>query len=69
LSHRRPCEGLAMGATVGFKATHQQIVFAVTRAFCLLTAVRGRVAAARAALESAQMLDAADAARRPAAIQ
>ena len=57
-------KALALEATVGFNAKHQQIVFAVTRAFYALTAVRGRVAAARAALESAQTLEAAAAARR-----
>jgi len=54
----------ALQATVGFNAKHQQVVFAVTRAFYALTAVRGRVAAARAALESAQTLEAAAEARR-----
>jgi outer membrane protein TolC len=54
----------ALEATVGFNAKHQQIVFAVTRAFYGLTAVRGRVAAARAALASAQTLDAAAEARQ-----
>jgi outer membrane protein len=57
-------KALAMEATVGFNAKHQQIVFAVTQAFYALTAVRGRVAAARAALESAQTLDKAAEARR-----
>jgi outer membrane protein TolC len=54
----------ALEATVGFNAKHQQVVFAVTRAFYALNAVRGRVAAARAALESAQALEAAAEARR-----
>ena len=57
-------KALAMEATVGFNAKHQQIVFAVTQAFYALTAVRGRVAAARAALESAQTLERAAVARR-----
>jgi outer membrane protein len=57
-------KALALEATVGFNAKHQQIVFAVTRAFYALSAVRGRVAAAHAALESAQTLDAAAEARR-----
>jgi outer membrane protein len=57
-------KALALEATVGFNAKHQQIVFAVTRAFYALTAVRGRVAAARAALESAQALERAAEARR-----
>lgn len=54
----------ALAATVGFNAKHQQVVFGVTQAFYALNAVRGRAAAARAALESAQSLDAAAAARR-----
>lgn len=57
-------KALALEATIGFNAKHQQVVFAVTRAFYALTAVRGRVAAARAALESAQTLEAAAEARR-----
>src|SRR5262249_11155195 len=57
-------KALALEATVGFNAKHQQIVYAVTQAFYALTAVRGRVAAARAALESAQTLEAAAEARR-----
>ena len=57
-------KALALEATVGFNAKHQQIVFAVTQAFYALTAVRGRVAAARAALESAQTLETAAEARR-----
>src|SRR5262249_30327680 len=57
-------KALALGATVGFNAKHQQVVFAVTQAFYALTAARGRVAAARAALESAQALEAAAEARR-----
>jgi outer membrane protein TolC len=56
-------KALKLEATVGFNAKHQQIVFAVTRAFYGLTAVRGRVAAARAALESAKTLDRAAEAR------
>ena len=57
-------KALALEATVGFNAKHQQVVFAVTRAFYALTAVRGRVAAARAALQSAQTLETAAEARR-----
>jgi outer membrane protein TolC len=57
-------KALQLEATVGFNAKHQQIVFAVTRSFYTLTAVRGRVAAARAALESAQTLETAAEARR-----
>ncbi|MCW5892632.1 MAG: TolC family protein [bacterium] len=55
---------LALEATIGFNAEHQQIVFAVTRAFYALTAVRGKVAAARAALASAQTLERAAEAHR-----
>jgi outer membrane protein len=50
-------QALAMAANVGFNAKHQQIVFDVTRNFYSLTAVRGRVAAARAALDSARSLE------------
>src|SRR5262249_24675640 len=57
-------KALQLEATVGFNAKHQQIVYAVTQAFYALTAVRGRVAAARAALESTQTLEAAAEARR-----
>jgi outer membrane protein TolC len=55
---------LTMEATAGFNAKHQQIVFDVTREFHTLTAVRGRVAAARAALAAAQSLEQAAAARK-----
>jgi len=48
---------LSMEANVGFNAKHQQIVFDVTRKFYSLTAVRGKVAAERAALESARVLE------------
>ena len=44
-------------ATAGFNAKHQQIVFNVTRDFYTLTAVRGKVTAERAALESARSLE------------
>src|SRR5213083_1749101 len=44
---------LTMEATAGFNAKHQQIVFGVTREFHALTAVRGKVAAARASLAAA----------------
>jgi outer membrane protein TolC len=54
----------AFEATVGFNAKHQQVVFSVTRAFYALMAVRGRVAAARATLESAQTLEKAGEARK-----
>ena len=50
-------QALAMEANVGFNAKHQQIVFDVTRNFYSLTAVRGKVAAARAALDSARSLE------------
>jgi outer membrane protein len=56
-------KALQLEATVGFNGKHQQVVFAVTRAFYTLTAVRGRVAAARAALASAQTLETAAEAR------
>jgi outer membrane protein TolC len=48
---------LTMEPTAGFNAKHQQIVFDVTRQFHTLTAVRGKVAAARAALTAAQSLE------------
>jgi len=54
----------AMEANVGFNAKHQQIVFDVTRNFYALTAVRGRVSANRAALESARTLEEAAVARK-----
>src|SRR5262245_47467174 len=57
-------KALQLEAAVGFNAKHQQVVFAVTRAFYALTAVRGQVAAARAALESAQTLSTAAESRR-----
>src|SRR4029079_12535880 len=50
-------QALAMQANVGFNAKHQQIVFDVTRNFYSLTAVRGKVAAARAAFDSARSLE------------
>lgn len=50
-------QALAMEANVGFNAKHQQIVFDVTRNFYSLTAVRGKVAAERAALDSARSLE------------
>jgi len=55
---------LAMEATAGFNAKHQQIVFAVTRDYHALTAVRGKVAADRAALAAARSLEEAATARR-----
>ena len=55
---------LAMEAIAGFNAKHQQIVFAVTRDFHALTAVRGKVAADRAAVAAARSLDEAATARK-----
>src|SRR5262249_7096316 len=55
---------LTMEATAGFNAKHQQIGFDVTREFHALTAVRGKVAAARAALAAAQSLEEAANARK-----
>src|SRR5262245_25485620 len=52
-------QALQLEATVGFNAKHQQVVFAVTRAFYALTAARGQVAAARAERRSPQSLDTA----------
>jgi outer membrane protein TolC len=57
-------QAAAMEANVGFNAKHQQIVFDVTRKFYALTAVRGGVAAARAALDSARSLEEAAAMRK-----
>ena len=48
---------LSMEAVAGFNAKHQEIVFDVTREFHSLTAVRGKVAAARAALTAARSLE------------
>ena len=48
---------LGMEATAGFNAKHQQIVFQVTRDFHALTAVRGKVAADRAAVAAARSLE------------
>ena len=53
-----------MEATAGFNAKHQQIVFGVTREFHALTAVRGKVAAARASLAAAHSLEDAATARK-----
>src|SRR5213080_1960252 len=55
---------LTMEATAGFNAKHQQIVFGVTREFHALTAVRGKVAAARASLAAAHSLEDAATARK-----
>ena len=57
-------QALAMEANIGFNAKHQQIVFDVTRKFYALTAVRGKVAAARAALDSARSLQEAATTRK-----
>jgi outer membrane protein TolC len=54
----------AMAANVSFNAKHQQIVFDVTRNFYALTAVRGRVAAERAAVDSSRSLAEAAETRR-----
>src|SRR5207249_6225244 len=54
---------LTVEATAGFNAKHQQIVFGVTREFHALTAVRGKVAAARASLAAAHSLEDAATAR------
>ncbi|HKA40626.1 MAG TPA: TolC family protein [Burkholderiales bacterium] len=48
----------------GFNATHQKIVFDVTRAYYALNAVAGRVEVARSALELAQKLQDAAESRR-----
>ena len=55
---------VTMAATAGFNGKHQQIVFEVTRQFHSLTAVRGKVAAARAALVAARSLEDAAKARK-----
>jgi len=57
-------QALTIEATAGFNAKHQQIVFDVTREFQTLTAVRGKVAAAREALAAAHSLEDAAAARK-----
>ena len=57
-------QALTMEAIAGFNAKHQQIVFDVTRQFHALTAVRGKVAAERAALDSARSLEESAAARK-----
>ena len=43
-----------LAANLGFNHTHQQIVFTVQKSFYALTSARGRIAVARAALESAR---------------
>src|SRR5262245_12501255 len=53
-----------VAGTAGFNAKHQQIVFNVTHDFYTLTAVRGKVAAERAALDAARSLEAAADMRR-----
>jgi len=57
-------QALAMQANVGFNAKHQQIVFDVTQKFYSLTAIRGQVAAARAALDSARSVEEAASMRK-----
>jgi outer membrane protein TolC len=51
-------------ANFGFNATHQKIVFDVTRAYYALNAVQGRVEVARASLKLAQTLQDAAESRR-----
>ncbi len=51
-------------ANFGFNATHQKIVFDVTRAYYALNAVQGRVEVARASLNQAQTLQDAAESRR-----
>jgi outer membrane protein len=55
---------LLAAANFGFNATHQKVVFDVTRAYYALNAVQGRVETARAALKLAQTLQDAAEARR-----
>jgi len=55
---------LSVEATAGFNAKHQQIVFDVTRQFHALTAIRGKVAAARAAVTAAHSLEDSAGARK-----
>jgi outer membrane protein TolC len=57
-------QALTMEAVAGFNGKHQQIVFQVTRGFHALTAVRGKVAADRAALAAARSLEEAASARK-----
>jgi outer membrane protein TolC len=54
----------AIEAIAGFNGKQQQIVFAVTRDFYALSAARGKVVAARAALDSARTLEEAAVARK-----
>ncbi|HTO44553.1 MAG TPA: TolC family protein [Burkholderiales bacterium] len=56
-------EGLA-AANFGFNATHQKIVFDVTRTYYILSAVQGRVEVARSSLSQAQTLQDAAESRR-----
>jgi outer membrane protein len=51
-------------AIAGFNGKQQQVVFAVTRDFYSLSAARGKVVAARAALDSARTLEEAALARK-----
>ena len=55
---------LVAAANFGFNATHQKIVFDVTRAYYGLNAVQGRVEVARGALNQAQILQDAAESRR-----
>jgi outer membrane protein len=52
-----------MAANVGFNATHQQIVFAVTRGFYDFNTARQKVSVAEAALQAAKTVEAASQAR------
>jgi outer membrane protein TolC len=52
-----------MAANVGFNATHQQIVFAVTKSFYGFNTAREQVGVAESALSAAQTVEAATAAR------
>ena len=55
---------LLAAANFGFNATHQKVVFDVTRAYYALNTVQGRVDVTRAALKLAQTLQDAAEARR-----
>jgi outer membrane protein TolC len=50
-------EALSVEANAGFNAKHEEVVFNVTRDFYALTAARGRLHAAQAALDSARTLE------------
>ena len=57
-------QALTVEANAGFNAKHEEVIFNVTRDFYALTAVRGRVNASRAALESARTLEQSARARK-----